>query len=302
MKTQQQRIRETYDWLDKLIRASLGEFPDFSGAVYDGDYSLTLEQAQCRKHDYILRSVKFEPGMRVLDIGSGWSPMLKKIKERGGYPVGITLSPVQAAHSKRHGFDVFLGDWKDLNPDDLGLFGAVISVGAFEHFCNIDEYRAGEQDAIYKEYFSFVNKLLPVGGRHYLQTMTWGRNHPQYEDISLNAPIDSPEYIVAHLNTYYVSSGWLPYGVGHIMENANGFELISANSGRLDYIRTLAHWREQFQKASVRKIAPMIEIAIRYLASNSFRDRMRSSRTGAQLKAFENEVFEHTRMVLEKSS
>ena len=36
----------TYSLIDRIFRLSLGELADFSGAKYDGDFSLTLEQAQ----------------------------------------------------------------------------------------------------------------------------------------------------------------------------------------------------------------------------------------------------------------
>ncbi len=42
----------TYSLIDRIFRLSLGELADFSGAKYDGDFSLTLEQAQRRKHEY----------------------------------------------------------------------------------------------------------------------------------------------------------------------------------------------------------------------------------------------------------
>src|SRR5689334_2371306 len=40
----------TYSLTDRIIRLSLGELPDFSGAKFDGDFALGLEQAQRRKH------------------------------------------------------------------------------------------------------------------------------------------------------------------------------------------------------------------------------------------------------------
>lgn len=43
----------TYSLTDRIIRLSLGELADFSGAKFDGDFSLRLEQAQRRKHDYV---------------------------------------------------------------------------------------------------------------------------------------------------------------------------------------------------------------------------------------------------------
>ena len=41
----------TYSLIDRIFRLSLGELADFSGAKYDGDFSLTLEQAQRRRRD-----------------------------------------------------------------------------------------------------------------------------------------------------------------------------------------------------------------------------------------------------------
>ena len=43
----------TYSLIDRIFRLSLGELADFSGAKYDGDFSLSLEQAQRRKHEYV---------------------------------------------------------------------------------------------------------------------------------------------------------------------------------------------------------------------------------------------------------
>ena len=36
----------TYSLTDRIFRLSLGELADFSGAKYDGDFSLSLEEAE----------------------------------------------------------------------------------------------------------------------------------------------------------------------------------------------------------------------------------------------------------------
>lgn len=297
--SQEQRIQGTYDWLDELFRASMGQFADFSGAYYCGDFNLSLEEAQLKKHKFILESIHFEPGMRVLDVGSGWGPMLKFIRDNGGNPVGLTLSKRQAKHTMHHGFEVYLKDWRDVSSKDLGQFDAVISIEGLEHFCNVEQYLAGQQDEIYEAYFEFVRSLIPVGGRTYLQTTTWGNPHPEYNQISLDAPKGSPEYIVAHLRNFYEASGWLPDGVGHIMKTANGFMLISESSGRLDYIQTSEEWKKHFNRAMLTKPWIIAKLAPKLL-NGHFRDKIRSGRYGAQRKAFEQGIFEHTRMVLEK--
>src|SRR6476469_9848373 len=82
----------TYSLIDRIFRLSLGELADFSGAKYDGDFSLTLEEAQRRKHDYVAEQIGVGPGTRMLDLGCGWGPLLADIRRRGGTGVGVTLS------------------------------------------------------------------------------------------------------------------------------------------------------------------------------------------------------------------
>jgi cyclopropane-fatty-acyl-phospholipid synthase len=82
----------TYSLIDEIFRLSLGERADFSGAKFEGDWSLSLEEAQRRKHDYVAEQIGIEPGRRVLDLGCGWGPLLNSIRERGAEGVGVTLS------------------------------------------------------------------------------------------------------------------------------------------------------------------------------------------------------------------
>ena len=73
----------SYSLTDRIVRTALGELADFSGAKYDGDFCLTLEQAQRRKHEYIAEQIGFEPGRRILDLGCGWGGVLNFIREQG---------------------------------------------------------------------------------------------------------------------------------------------------------------------------------------------------------------------------
>jgi len=81
----------TYSLIDRIFRLSLGELADFSGAKYDGDFSLSLEEAQRRKHEYIWEQLRTGPGSRVLDLGCGWGPLLAFVRDRSATGVGVTL-------------------------------------------------------------------------------------------------------------------------------------------------------------------------------------------------------------------
>src|SRR5947209_17509060 len=166
----------SYTLTDRVVRLSLGELADFSGAKYDGDLSLTREQAQRRKHEYVAEQIGIESGRRVLDLGCGWGGLLNYIRERGANGVGVTLSSAQVASCRRHGLDVHLRDAREVTRETFGSFDAVASLGAFEHFCSPEEYEAGRQAEIYSRFFEHVASVLPDRGRFYLQTMVFGRN------------------------------------------------------------------------------------------------------------------------------
>ena len=70
--------------MDEIFRLSLGETGDLTCAMYNGDFSKTLAQAQRDKHPYVLDALNVHTGFRMLEIGCGWGPMLKLLSREGG--------------------------------------------------------------------------------------------------------------------------------------------------------------------------------------------------------------------------
>src|SRR5690242_2210437 len=118
----------TYSLTDRVIRLSLGPFAEFSGAKYDGDFSLSLEAAQHRKYEYVAEQIGIAPGRRILDLGCGWGGLLHYIRQRGGIGLGVTLSSAQLTSCRRHGLDVHLQDARELNRRHFGVFDGVASL------------------------------------------------------------------------------------------------------------------------------------------------------------------------------
>jgi len=289
----------TYSLIDRIFRLSLGELADFSGAKYDGDFSLTLEQAQRRKHDYVAEQIGIGPGRRVLDLGCGWGPLLDFVERRGGTAVGVTLSSAQAAACRRHGLEVHLADARQLTRESFGPFDAVASLGAFEHFCSPEEHRAGRQDEIYRDLFARVASVLPERGRLYLQTMVFGRNMVPIDEVDIDAPRDSDAWYVALMGRQFPGS-WLPMGEEQIVRNAEpDFRIVSSSNGRLDYIETIRQWRKRFAAPSPRKTLLKLRLVPRWLTSADFRLAFTSG-VSANSVCFERELLDHYRLVFEK--
>lgn len=295
----QRDLEFTYSLIDRIFRLSLGEMADFSGAKYDGDFSLTLEQAQARKHAFIAEQLGITAGKRVLDFGCGWGPGLRAVRDAGAVGVGVTLSTGQAEACRRNGLDVHILDGRTITPDTFGMFDAVISLGAFEHFCSPEEYRAGKQDELYRDTFRRMAALLPVGGRFFLQTMVFGRNMPPIDSLDITAPRDSDAWYLALLGKQFPGS-WLPYGFEQLERTAAPhFRVVSQSSGRLDYIETIRQWRLRFAEPSFKKTLMKLTLVPRYLLSADFRLAFTSG-VSANTVCFERELLDHYRVVLEK--
>ncbi len=135
---------------------------------YFVDPAVDLETAQLAKLDLICRKLGLKPGMRLLDIGSGWGSLSLYAAEHFGVHVtGVTLSSEQrdfvlkrAAERGLTGqVDVSLRHFRDLEASNVD---AVASIEMGEH--------VGD-----KEYVTFCEAIwryLKPGGRVLIQQMS----------------------------------------------------------------------------------------------------------------------------------
>jgi cyclopropane-fatty-acyl-phospholipid synthase len=294
----------TYSLTDRIFRLSMGELADFSGAKYDGNFSLSLEEAQRRKHEYVAEQIGIGPGKRILDLGCGWGGLLNFIRNRGATGLGVTLSAAQVAACRRHGLDVEPLDARQVSRESLGRFDAVASLGAFEHFCSPEDYRAGRQEEVYRGLFARVASVLPDHGRFYLQTMVFGRKMIPAAQIDIDAlrglpPRDSDAWYLALLGRQFPGS-WLPFGQEQIVAcAAPHFRLLSSSNGRLDYIETITQWNARIGAPSLRKTLFKLALLPRWLTSSNFRLAFTSG-VSANKVCFERELLDHYRLVFER--
>ncbi len=95
-----------------------------------------MEEAQTAKADFLLQLIDPQPGERILDLGCGWGPMLKRIEEQTGDRnnlFGYTLSEEQVKHIREHlGYQVELKNFITCDYQHHA-FDKVYSIGAWEH-------------------------------------------------------------------------------------------------------------------------------------------------------------------------
>ena len=291
----------TYTTIDKIFRLSMGETGDYSGAKYDGDFPMSLEEAQKAKHKFIADSLNIKKDSKVLDMACGWAPFTRYIvREREASSIGLTLSQGQADACQKNGFNVLVKDCRNVKPEDYGIFDAITCIGGLEHFCSVEEWQEGKQEKVYRDFFQMLYKLLPKGGRFYMQTMTFSKNMIDFEELDVNAEKGSTAYIMALMVKQFPGS-WLPYGPEMVIRNAEPhFKLISQSSGRLDYIETIGQWRKKFRKFNLKKYWLYLSLIPRYISDREFRHLVAIFKISPNRVCFENEVMDHYRLVFEK--
>ena len=217
-------IQHHYDVSNRFYELVLGPSMTYTCAAFAQE-DTTLEEAQFAKYDLVCRKLGLKPGMRLLDVGSGWGGMARHAATHYGVEVvGVTLSREQAAWAqdaiKRDGIDhvaeVRFGDYRDV--PDTG-FDAVSSIGLTEHI-GIRNYPA---------YFAFLrDKLLP-GGRLLNHCIT----------RPLNRTTDTGQFI----DRYIFPDGELT-GSGRIITTMQdvGLEVRHEENLREHYALTLKAW------------------------------------------------------------
>ena len=140
---------------------------------------LTLEEAQTAKLHLICRKLGLQPGMKMVDIGSGWGSLTLFAAEHYGVHVtGVTLSVEQrdyvmgkaAERGLRDRVEVSLRHFRDLEASGVrdNEVDAIASIEMGEHV----------GDAEYVVFVDSIHRYLRPGGRVLIQQMSRSNDAP----------------------------------------------------------------------------------------------------------------------------
>jgi cyclopropane-fatty-acyl-phospholipid synthase len=189
---------------------------------------MTLEAAQIAKKRHIAAKLLLRPGMKVLDIGSGWGGLAFTLAETAGVDVtGLTLSREQLAVCNERARALGLADRVRFHLRDYraetGTYDRVVSVGMFEHV-GINHYRI---------FFDTLYRLLTPDGVALLHSI--GR---------LNGPGRTNSWI----RKYIFPGGYAP-ALSEVLPIVEHSGLLSTDIEllRMHYAMTIDHWTARFQ-------------------------------------------------------
>ena len=217
--------RSHYDLSTDLYRLFLDSDLSYSCAYFrspDDD----LEKAQSNKLTHAVSKLGLEPGMRVLEIGSGWGAFAIRIAQAGANVVSLNVSNEQLTVARQRAEELGVADRIDFVLKDYreyeGEFDRVVSVGMMEHV-GVNFYDA---------FFGKVRDLLTPDGYAYIHSI--GRMSP-------------PGTTGPFLRKYIFPGGYSP-ALSEVFASTErtGLWVADMEVLRLHYHYTIRHWRKRF--------------------------------------------------------
>tara|TARA_Y100001968_G_C19366329_1_gene722704 strand:+ start:255 stop:1469 length:1215 start_codon:yes stop_codon:yes gene_type:complete len=220
-------VAHHYDLSDDLFDLFLDSDRQYSCGYFDSQNS-TLEQAQkAKKRHLASKLILDKPGLKTLDIGSGWGGLgIYLHQETGANVTGLTLSKEQQKYAEKRTQDLQIqGDVRFLLQDyrrETNLYDRIVSVGMFEHV-GIKHYG---------EFFNKVGSLLKDDGVAVIHTI---------------ARWDGPSVTNPWLRKYIFPGGYCP-SMSEIFSaiEKTGLKVLDTEMLRLHYADTLRHWSRNF--------------------------------------------------------
>ena len=228
-------IEAHYDLGNDFYRLWLDETMMYSSAIWERP-DQTLFEASTAKLERICRKLSLAPGMRVLEIGTGWGGFaLHAAREHGCHVTTTTISREQYDHAVRRVAEAGLTDRVTILYEDYRKL-----TGRYDRLVSIEMVEAvGWQ--YYPTYFAQIGKLLKDDGAALIQAITIADRH--YEMARRNV-----DFIQRHI----FPGSCIPSLSALVGAARDHSDLTTAHVEDIGvhYARTLREWRERFLAAA----------------------------------------------------
>ncbi len=235
----QKNIHAHYDLGNGFYSLWLDASMNYSSALFNGDLSQPMVQAQDAKVRRALQQAGVQAGHRVLEIGCGWGALAEMATaEMGAHLTGVTLSTEQLDYAQGRMQSLGMAQQAELRLQDY----RDIQDAPFDAICSIEMVEAVGR-AYWPTYFATVARLLKPGGRACIQSIV-------IDDALYERYIHSTDFI----QQYIFPGGCLPCPrVFREQAEAAGLEVLESYAFGVDYAETLRRWRDRFlaQRAAV---------------------------------------------------
>jgi len=159
-------IQAHYDLGNRFYQGWLDPSMTYSAALFAGDHSRSLEQAQFAKYERILARLDARPGERILEIGCGWGGFAEyAARTRGCRVHGITVSSAQLEFAQQRILLAGLAQHVSLSLCDYRD-----ARGRFDHVVSIEMVEAVGL-RYWPVYFNTLAQRLAPGGKAILQAI-----------------------------------------------------------------------------------------------------------------------------------
>jgi len=228
----QKNIHAHYDLGNAFYRLWLDETLNYSSALFAGNTTQTMAEAQHAKVRRALNLAGVKSGDRVLEIGCGWGALAEMATtEFGASVTGVTLSTEQLAFAQERMERLGTQDRADLRLQDY----RDIADAPFDAICSIEMVEAVGRE-YWPTYFQTVARLLKPGGRACVQSIV-------IDDALYDRYIASTDFI----QQYIFPGGCLPCPREfRAQAQAAGLEVVDEYAFGPDYAETLRRWRDAF--------------------------------------------------------
>ena len=231
----QKNIHAHYDLGNAFYRLWLDPTMNYSSALFTGDLTQPLSEAQSAKVRRALAQCQVKPGDRVLEVGCGWGALADMVTtEFGASVVGVTLSTEQLGFARDRLQRLGMADRADLRLQDY----RDIRDAPFNAICSIEMIEAVGRE-YWPTYFATLARLLKPGGRACVQSIV-------IDDALFDRYVDGTDFI----QQYIFPGGCLPCPREfRAQARAAGLEVVDEFAFGPDYAETLRRWREAFLAA-----------------------------------------------------